>query len=210
MSHSTRMYAWEGTTINGNKINGRTEGRSQAFVRAELQRQGIRAARVRPASRVQWRWPAGRDKADAAGFSRQLATLLRAGVPLLQAFEVMGRSGGDEHLGRLLTQLQQDVGAGLGLADALQRHPRWFDRLYCNPVRVGEQSGTLDRQLEQLANLLERRRALQRRVRKAMLYPLLLLLTGLGVSALLLLEVVPRFQGLFASFDSALPRSRSG
>lgn len=113
MSHSTRMYAWEGTTINGNKINGRTEGRSQAFVRAELQRQGIRAACVRPASRVQWRWPAGRDKADAAGFSRQLATLLRAGVPLLQAFEVMGRSGGDEHLGRLLTQLQQDVGAGL-------------------------------------------------------------------------------------------------
>ncbi|MFK4232131.1 type II secretion system F family protein [Pseudomonas guariconensis] len=205
MSHSTRMYAWEGTTINGNKINGRTEGRSQAFVRAELLRQGIRAARVRPASRVQWRWPAGRGKADAAGFSRQLATLLRAGVPLLQAFEVMGRSGGDEHLGRLLTQLQQDVGAGLGLADALQRHPRWFDRLYCNLVRVGEQSGTLDRQLEQLANLLERRRAVQRRVRKAMLYPLLLLLTGLGVSALLLLEVVPRFQGLFASFDSALP-----
>ena len=79
MSHSTRMYAWEGTTINGNKINGRTEGRSQAFVRAELLRQGIRAARVRPASRMQWRWPAGQGKADAAGFSRQLATLLRAG-----------------------------------------------------------------------------------------------------------------------------------
>ncbi|MBF8742155.1 type II secretion system F family protein [Pseudomonas guariconensis] len=205
MSHSTRLYAWEGTTINGNRINGRTEGRSLAFVRADLQRQGIRVGRVRPASRLQWRWPAGRGKADAAGFSRQLATLLKAGVPLLQAFEVMGRSGGDEHLGRLLAQLQQDVGAGLGLAEALQRHPAWFDRLYCNLVRMGEQSGTLDGQLEQLAGMLEQRQALQRRVRKAMLYPLLLLLTGLGVSALLLLEVVPRFQGLFASFDSSLP-----
>ena len=80
----------------------------------EALRQGIRAARVRPASRVQWRWPAGRDKADAAGFSRQLATLLRAGVPLLQAFEVMGRSGGDEHLGRLLTQFAQLRADALG------------------------------------------------------------------------------------------------
>ncbi|MEX5343924.1 type II secretion system F family protein [Pseudomonas sp. I2] len=205
MSHSTRLYAWEGTDPSGQRISGQTQGRSPAYVRAGLQRQGIQVASLRPASRLGWRRPRGRDKADPAGFSRQLATLLKAGVPLLQAFEVMGRSGGDESLARLLARLQQDVAGGLSLADALQRHPRWFDRLYCNLVRVGEQSGTLDGQLEQLATLLEQRQALRRRVRKAMLYPLLLLLTGLGVSALLLLEVVPRFQALFASFDRALP-----
>ncbi|MDR6714419.1 type IV pilus assembly protein PilC [Pseudomonas hunanensis] len=205
MSHTTRLYAWEGTDASGMRVSGRREGRSPALVRAGLVHQGITIARLRPAGGLQWQLPTRKDKADPAGFSRQLATLLKAGVPLLQAFEVMGRSGGNDSLGRLLTRLQQDVGAGLGLADALQRQPGWFDRLYCNLVRVGEQSGTLDGQLEQLADMLEQRQALQRRVRKAMIYPLLLLLTGLGVSALLLLEVVPRFQGLFASFDTALP-----
>lgn len=205
MRQTTRLYAWQGIDANGARVTGQSEGRSPALVRAGLLRQGISNARLRPAGGLGWRLPARREKADAAGFSRQLATLLKAGVPLLQAFEVMGRSGGDESLGKLLTRLKQDVAAGMGLADALQRQPGWFDRLYCNLVRVGEQSGTLDGQLEQLADMLEQRQALQRRVRKAMLYPALLLLTGLGVSALLLLEVVPRFEGLFASFGKALP-----
>nr|WP_314878112.1 type II secretion system F family protein [uncultured Pseudomonas sp.] len=205
MSTTSRVYTWEGTDRSGARVSGQCEGRSPAWARAALLRQGISIVRLRPAGGWQLSWPQRRDKPDAAGFSRQLATLLKAGVPLLQAFEVMGRSGGDESLGRLLVKLQQDVAAGLGLADALQRQPLWFDRLYCNLVRVGEQSGTLDEQLEELANMLEQRQALQRRVRKAMIYPLLLLLTGLGVSALLLLEVVPRFQGLFAGFDKDLP-----
>lgn len=205
MSRTTRLYAWAGTDANGARLSGRSEGRSPALVRAVLQRQGIRVVWLRPAARLQWQLPERRERVDPAGFSRQLATLLKAGVPLLQAFEVMGRSGGDAGMNRLLDRLKQDVAAGVGLADALQRQPRWFDRLYCNLVRVGEQSGTLDGQLEQLADVLEQRQVLVRRVRKALLYPLLLLLTGVGVSALLLLEVVPRFQGLFASFDKALP-----
>lgn len=205
MSTTSRIYTWEGTDRSGARVSGQCEGRSPAWVRAGLLRQGISIARLRPVGGWQMSWPQRRGKPDAAGFSRQLATLLKAGVPLLQAFEVMGRSGGDESLGRLLVKLQQDVAAGLALADALQRQPLWFDRLYCNLVRVGEQSGKLDGQLEELANMLEQRQALQRRVRKAMIYPLLLLLTGLGVSALLLLEVVPRFQGLFAGFDKGLP-----
>lgn len=205
MSTTSRIYTWEGTDRSGARVSGQCEGRSPAWVRAGLLRQGISIARLRPVGGWQLSWPQRRGKPDAAGFSRQLATLLKAGVPLLQAFEVMGRSGGDESLGRLLVKLQQDVAAGLGLADALQRQPLWFDRLYCNLVRVGEQSGKLDGQLEELANMLDQRQALQRRVRKAMIYPLLLLLTGLGVSALLLLEVVPRFQELFAGFDKSLP-----
>ncbi|HEK1692548.1 TPA: type II secretion system F family protein [Pseudomonas putida] len=205
MNHSTQLYAWQGIDANGAEVRGQMAGRSPAYVRAGLQRQGIRVASLRPAGGLVWRWPARRAKSDPAGFSRQLATLLRAGVPLLQAFQVMGRSGCSAVQAALLERLKQDVAAGLGLADALQRHPQWFDGLYCNLVRVGEQSGTLDRQLEQLAGMLEQRQALLKRVRKAMLYPLLLLLTGLGVSAVLLLEVIPRFESLFAGFDAALP-----
>ena len=205
MNHSIRLYAWQGTDANGLAVSGQTPGRSPAYVRAGLLRQGILVASLRPAGGLAWRWPKRQEKTDPAGFSRQLATLLKAGVPLLQAFEVMGRSGCDAAQAALLVRLKQDVASGLGLADALQRHPGWFDTLYCNLVRVGEQSGTLDRQLEQLAGMLEQRLALHKKVRKAMIYPLLLLLTGLGVSAVLLLEVIPQFQSLFAGFDTALP-----
>lgn len=205
MPPSTRLYAWEGIDAAGVRQQGQQPGRSPAFVRAWLQRQGIRATRVQPAGGWRWRWPQREGKADAPGFSRQLATLLTAGVPLLQAFEVMARSNTGSGMSGLLARLKRDVAAGLGLADALQRHPAWFDALYCNLVRVGEHSGTLDRQLEQMATMLEKRQALRQKVRKAMLYPALLLLTGLGVAAFLLLEVVPRFQSLFASFDKALP-----
>ena len=205
MNPSTHLYSWRGTDASGATVSGQVSGRSPAYARAGLQRQGIRVVSLRPAGGLQWRLPKPREKADPAGFSRQLATLLRAGVPLLQAFEVMGRSGCSAGQAALLDKLKRDVGAGLGLADALQRHPAWFDDLYCNLVRVGEQSGTLDRQLEQLAGMLEQHQLLRKRVRKAMLYPLLLLLTGLGVSAVLLLEVIPRFEQLFAGFDTALP-----
>jgi len=205
MTSTSLLYRWHGTDANGTPVSGQTPGRSPAYVRAGLIRQGITVASLRPASGLAFSLPKRRVKADPAGFSRQLATLLKAGVPLLQAFEVMGRSGCDAAQAALLARLKQDVASGLGLADALQRHPGWFDTLYCNLVRVGEQSGTLDRQLEQLAGMLEQRLALHKKVRKAMIYPLLLLLTGLGVSAVLLLEVIPQFQSLFAGFDTALP-----
>ncbi|NIF30153.1 type II secretion system F family protein [Pantoea sp. Tr-811] len=205
MNTSTQLYNWRGTNASGAAVSGQISGRSPAYARAGLLRQGIRVASLRPAGSFEWRLPKARVKADPAGFSRQLATLLKAGVPLLQAFEVMGRSGCSAAQAALLGQLKQDVAAGLGLADALQRHPAWFDGVYCNLIRVGEQSGTLDRQLEQLAGMLEQRQALHKRVRKAMFYPLLLLLTGLGVAAILLLEVIPRFESLFAGFEAGLP-----
>jgi type IV pilus assembly protein PilC len=205
MNPSTHLYTWRGTDASGADVSGQVSGRSPAYARAGLQRQGIRVLSLRAAGGFEWRLPRAREKTDPAGFSRQLATLLKAGVPLLQAFEVMGRSGCSTGQAALLEKLKRDVASGLGLADALQRHPAWFDGLYCNLIRVGEQSGTLDRQLEQLAGMLEQRQVLRKRVRKAMLYPLLLLLTGLGVSAVLLLEVIPRFESLFAGFDTALP-----
>ncbi len=205
MTSSTHLYTWQGTDASGAHVSGKTTGRSPAYVRAALIRQGITVARVRPAGGLVLSWPRWQARPDTAGFSRQLATLLRAGVPLLQAFEVMSRSGCPEGQAAVLLALKKDLGAGLGLADALQRHPHWFDGLYCNLVRVGEQSGTLDRQLEQLACMLEQRRTLEKKVRKAMAYPILLLLTGLGVSTILLLEVIPQFESMFAGMGTALP-----
>nr|WP_314484720.1 type II secretion system F family protein [uncultured Pseudomonas sp.] len=205
MTSSTHLYTWQGTDPSGAPVSGQTAGRSPAYVQAGLIRQGITVTRLRPAGGLTLKLPRWQAKPDPAGFSRQLATLLRAGVPLLQAFEVMSRSGCPEGQATVLLALKKDLGAGLGLADALQRHRQWFDGLYCNLVRVGEQSGTLDRQLEQLACMLEQRRTLQKRVRKAMAYPVLLLLTGLGVSAVLLLEVIPQFESMFSGMGTALP-----
>ena len=205
MQRAAQLYQWEGVTPEGERVTGQAQGRSPAFVTAGLKQRGIRVARVRPATRCRGPIFVGRMRVDPAGFSRQLATLLKAGVPLLQAFEVMTRSATEPTWLTLLTTLKHDIGAGLSLARALQKHPRWFDPLYCNLVRVGEESGTLERQLGLLADMLERREALKRKLRKAMAYPLLLLLTGLGVSALLLLEVVPRFEHLFGSADKSLP-----
>ncbi|MBC3449899.1 type II secretion system F family protein, partial [Pseudomonas mosselii] len=115
MPPSTRLYAWEGIDASGARQHGQQPGRSPAFVQAWLQRQGIRATRVRLAGGLRWRWPRRAGKADAPGFSRQLATLLTAGVPLLQAFEVMARSTVDSGMAALLARLKQDVAAGLGL-----------------------------------------------------------------------------------------------
>lgn len=143
--------------------------------------------------------------AELARFTRQLATLLKAGVALLHAFDMLAQSTSNPNLRRLLLALKQAIAAGSGLADALRKHPRYFDALYCNLIAVGEHAGSLDTTLEQVANLQEKRQALQARVKKAMTYPVLVLLVGLGVSAVLLLKVVPQFQSLFAGFDAQLP-----
>ncbi|MBA1193889.1 type II secretion system F family protein [Pseudomonas entomophila] len=205
MDERNRVFVWQGVDAAGVVIKGRRSGRSAALVRALLIRDGIRVTRLRAAPPTWLHWSVGHGRMDPAGFSRQLATMLNAGIPLLQAFDVMSRTNTDDARAALLASLKREVASGLGLAEAMQRHPAWFDVLYCNLVRVGEQSGTLDRQLEQLANMLEQRQAMIKRLRKAMLYPSLLLLVGLGVSALLLLEVVPRFQGLFAGLGGELP-----
>ncbi|WP_434772581.1 type II secretion system F family protein [Pseudomonas entomophila] len=205
MDERNRVFVWQGVNAAGVALKGQRSGRSAALVRALLTREGIRVTRVSTAPPAWLRWPTRQGRVDPAGFSRQLATMLKAGIPLLQAFEVMSRTTTEPARATLLSSLTREVAGGLGLAEAMQRHPAWFDALYCNLVRVGEQSGTLDRQLEQLADMLEQRQAMIRRLRKAMLYPALLLLVGLGVSALLLLEVVPRFQGLFAGLGGELP-----
>ncbi|KTC23169.1 type II secretion system protein F [Pseudomonas putida] len=210
MNHKTKTYAWQGIDRSGTHVSGHSSGQNSALVKALLRGRGIRPTQVSPARRFTLQLPASLGAQDITRFSRQLATLFKAGVPLLQGLGMIAEGINNPPLRRLLGTLKNDIAAGCGLADALRRHPRQFDSLYCNLVAVGEQTGCLDSLLDQLATLQEKRQALRARLKKAMAYPALVLLVGLGVAALLLLKVVPQFQAMFAGFGAPLPAFTQG
>ncbi len=205
MTEKTYSYSWQGTTAQGALVSGQSSGRSPALLRAELRKRGIRPLSVERVQARLWRRQGTLGSRELSQLSRQLASLICSGVALLQALEVIAQSSSNPVLIRLLGTLKTDIGAGCNLADALRRHPRYFDALYCNLIAAGEQSGSLESVLEQVASLQEHRQALRSRLKKAMTYPLIVLLTGLGVSSLLLLEVVPQFQAMFSGFGAQLP-----
>ncbi|WP_422422810.1 type II secretion system F family protein [Pseudomonas sp. GZD-222] len=205
MTGKIHSYNWQGTTAQGAQVSGESRGRSPTLLRAELRKRGIRPIRVERVRAGLWRKQGTLNTRELSQFSRQLASLICSGVALLQAFEVIAQSSSNPALINLLGALKTDISAGSTLADALRRHPRYFDGLYCNLIAAGEQSGSLESVLEQVASLQEQRQALRSRLKKAMTYPLVVLLTGLGVSSLLLLEVVPQFQTMFSGFGAELP-----
>jgi len=205
MTGKTYSYSWQGTTLQGARVSGESHGRSPALLRAELRKRGIRPVKVERVHTGLWRRQGTVGTRELSQFSRQLASLICSGVALLQALEVIAQSSSNPALVSLLGALKTDIGAGSSLADALRRHPQCFDALHCNLVAAGEQSGSLETVLEQVASLQEQRQALRSRLKKAMTYPLIVLLTGLGVSSLLLLEVVPQFQAMFSGFGAQLP-----
>lgn len=205
MTKKTYSYTWQGTTAQGALVRGESHGRSPALLRAELRKRGIRPGNIERVRTRLWRRRGTLGTRELSQFSRQLASLIGSGVALLQAFEVIAQSSSNPALIALLGTLKADISAGCNLADTLRKHPQYFDALYCNLIAAGEQSGSLDTVLEQVANLQEQRQALRARLNKAMRYPLIVLLTGLGVSALLLLEVVPQFQAMFNGFGAELP-----
>ncbi|MFQ6576513.1 type II secretion system F family protein [Pseudomonas sp. UM16] len=205
MTGKTYCYRWQGTSAQGALVSGESRGRSPALLRAELRKRGIRPGRIERAHAGLWRRQSTLGTRELSQFSRQLASLICSGVALVQALEVIAQSSSNPALISLLGALKTDIGAGCNLANSLRRHPRYFDALYCNLIAAGEQSGSLETVLEQVANLQEQRQAMRARLKKAMTYPLIVLLTGLGVSSLLLLEVVPQFQAMFSGFGAELP-----
>ncbi|MEN5094699.1 type II secretion system F family protein [Pseudomonas protegens] len=199
------VYLWQGTDGQGHKMAGELSAANPALIRAQLRRQGITPTRVRRKPRV-WLRLGQRVKArEIALFTRQLATLMQAGVPLLQALEIIAESFVQPLMRQLLASLKRDIEAGSSLATALRRHPRHFDELYCNLVDAGEQAGALDTLLERVATYREKSENLKARVKKAMVYPLAVIGVAILVSSILLLKVVPQFQSLFAGFNAQLP-----
>ncbi|MEX2576776.1 MAG: type II secretion system F family protein [Halofilum sp. (in: g-proteobacteria)] len=200
------VFDWEGRDAKGNKLSGTMEAPNADWVKATLRRQGTRPVQVR--KQRESLFSGGKSKikpTDIAIFSRQLATMMNAGVPLVQSLEMV--AGGLENPGmrKLVHNIRTEIEGGSNLSNALRQHPQQFDALFCNLVAAGEQSGTLDQLLNELATYKEKTEALKAKIRKAMVYPCAILIVAFIVTCILLIFVVPQFEALFAGFGADLP-----
>ena len=200
------IFVWEGTDKQGKKTKGEITSSNPAIAKAQLRSQGINATRVRKKSKGLSIGGGGSVKpADVALFTRQMATMMRAGVPLVQAFEIVAEGVDKPKVGELIRAVRNDVASGNSFAVALRKHPRYFDDLFCNLVDAGEQSGSLETMLDRIATYKEKTESLKAKVKKAMTYPIAVLMVAMVVSGILLIKVVPQFQDVFAGFNAELP-----
>jgi len=205
MDNASTIYAWEGINRKGRRVSGQTVGHNPALIKAQLRQQGICPERVRQRSRVFPDLAPPIKSADIALFTRQLATLLKAGIALLQALDILAEGCENRRMQALVKSLKQEIAGGSNLATALRKQPRHFDALYCNLIAAGEQAGALETLLERVALHLEKTQQLKARIKKAMTYPVTVLVVAGVVSTLLLVHVVPQFQTLFAGSGGKLP-----
>ena len=199
------IFVWEGTDKKGSKIKGEMEGASDAIVKADLRRQGINPLKVRKKPKPLLGGKKKITTKDIAIFSRQLATMMSAGVPLVQAFEIVGRGHENPAMQELILAIKADLEGGTPLADALGKHPAYFDTLFVNLVRAGEQAGALETLLDKIATYKEKTEAIKAKIKKALMYPSAVLVVAFIVTTILLLFVVPQFQELFRGFGADLP-----
>ena len=201
----TSVFTWEGTNRQGAKIKGELSGVSPALVKAQLRKQGVNPQKVRKKSVSLFSAGKKIKPLDIALFTRQMATMMKAGVPLLQSFDIIGEGFDNPNMRKLVDDLKQEVAAGNSFATALRKKPQYFDDLYCNLVDSGEQSGSLETLLDRVATYKEKTEALKAKIKKAMNYPIAVVLVAIIVSAILLIKVVPQFQDVFANFGAELP-----
>jgi type IV pilus assembly protein PilC len=201
----TSTFAWEGTNKQGAKIKGESSGQSPALVKAQLRKQGINPTKVR--KKAASLFSAGKKVTplDIALFTRQMATMMKAGVPLLQAFDIIGEGFENPNMRKLVDDLKQEVAAGNSFASSLRKQPKYFDELYCNLVDSGEQAGALETLLDRVASYKEKTEALKAKIKKAMTYPISVVVVAVIVTAILLIKVVPAFDDVFKSFGAELP-----
>lgn len=205
-SSKSDVFLYKGVDRKGNKVEGEIKGQSMALVRAQLIKQGIRTKGVRRKPKPLF---GGRKKAikpmDIAVFTRQMATMMKAGVPLVQAFDIVADGLDNPSLAQLLRSIREDVAAGGGFAPSLRKHPKYFDDLFCSLIESGEQSGALETMLDRVAVYKEKSEALKAKIKKAMTYPIAVVVVAIVVTAVLLIKVVPTFAETFAGFGADLP-----
>ena len=199
------VFVWEGTDKQGRKSKGEINSSTSAIAKAELRRQGINATKVKKKSTALSIGSRKINAADIALFTRQMATMMRAGIPLVQAFDIVANGVDKKSLTELIKTVRQDVSAGNSFASSIRRHPKEFDELFCNLVDAGEQSGALESMLDRIATYKEKIESLKAKVRKAMTYPIAVLIIAVIVSGILLIKVVPQFESVFAGFGADLP-----
>ncbi|MBB3195736.1 type II secretion system F family protein [Roseateles terrae] len=196
------IFEWEGKDRNGKLVRGEMRAGGEAVVSASLRRQGILVSKVKKR-----RSGGGRSikQKDISVFTRQLATMMRAGVPLLQAFDIVARGSTNPRLTKLLNEIRQDVETGTSLSVAFRKHPLYFDALYCNLVEAGESGGILEALLDRLAIYQEKTVALKQKIKSALTYPIAVLVAAFVVTAIIMIFVVPTFRDVFKSFGADLP-----
>ncbi|WP_426416279.1 type II secretion system F family protein [Aestuariirhabdus sp. LZHN29] len=198
-------FLWEGKDKQGRRTKGETTGTTPALVKAELRKQGINPTKVRKKGVS---FGSGGKKItpmDIAIFSRQMATMMKAGVPLIQAFEINADGSDNPNMKNLINDIKNGVAGGSSFADSLRKRPEFFDDLYCNLVDSGEQSGALETLLDRIATYKEKTEQLKAKIKKAMKYPIAVICVALVVTAILLIKVVPQFEDVFKSFGAELP-----
>ncbi|WP_193073968.1 type II secretion system F family protein [Pseudomonas sp. FME51] len=198
-------FKWEGKDRKGTKISGEIQGTNQALIKAQLRKQGILVTKINKKSTLFSAKAKKIKPLDIAFFTRQLATMMASGVPIVQAFEIIAEGTANPNFAKLINEIRTDVAAGNTLAASLAKHPQYFDDLFCNLVDSGEQSGRLESLLDRIATYKEKTEALKAKIKKAMTYPISVVVVAVIVTAILLLKVVPQFKEVFANFGADLP-----
>ncbi len=196
------IFEWEGKDKNGKAVRGEMRAGGESAVSASLRRQGILVGKIRKR-----RSSGGRSikQKDIAIFTRQLATMMKAGVPLLQAFDIVARGATNPRMTKLLTDIRNDVETGTSLSAAFRRHPMHFDSLYCNLVEAGEAGGILEALLDRLAIYQEKTLAIKQKIKSALMYPIAVIVVAFVVLTVIMLFVIPAFEDVFKSFGGELP-----
>ncbi len=198
------QFLWEGKDKRGNKVRGKTLAANEAALRADLRRQGVAATRVKTQSNT-FRSGGKITDGDIAVFSRQLATMMSAGIPMVQAFEIIGNGHEKPSMQKLVLDVKSSIEGGSTLHESLAKFPLYFDALFVNLVEAGEQAGALETLLDKIATYKEKTEALKKKIKKAMFYPMAVLAVAFIVSIIFLVFVIPQFESLFKGFGADLP-----
>ncbi len=203
------LFLWEGADRNGNRKKGEIKAKSSAMAKAQLRKEGINVLKIKVKAKPLFGLGGGSRKAitplDVAIFARQLATMMKAGVPLVQSFEIVGTGHENANMAEMILGLKAEVEGGSSLTEALKKYPLIFDDLFCNLVQAGEHAGILDSILDKVATYKEKSEAIKAKIKKAMGYPIAVMVVAVIVVTILLLFVIPQFEDMFSNFGATLP-----
>ncbi|MEJ8820744.1 type II secretion system F family protein [Variovorax humicola] len=196
------VFEWEGRDRNGKQVRGEMRASGENQVQASLRRQGVLATKIK---KRKMRSGKTIKPKDIAIFTRQLATMMKAGVPLLQAFDIVGRGNANPSVAKLLNDIRGDVETGTSLSASFRKFPKYFDNLYCNLVEAGEAAGILEDLLDRLATYMEKTEAIKSKIKSALMYPTSVIVVAFVVVAVIMIFVIPAFKQVFSSFGADLP-----
>ncbi len=199
------IFVWKGKNKKGENIQGETSGQNANFVKISLQQQGIMVKNIRPKPKPLFVKKHKIAPKDISMFSRQMATMMAAGIPLVQSFDIVGKGAANPGVAKLIFDVKNSVENGSTLAESFAKFPNYFNKLYCNLVAAGEQSGCLEVMLDRIATYQEKTESIKAKIKKAMIYPIAVLVVAFAVTTILLIFVVPQFESLFKGFGAELP-----